>query len=55
MTTHSTSAPGFATEAALFSGDCWFDPIEDGVRAGVRSFIEAELTPELRDAGARVP
>ena len=53
MTTHSTSAPGFATEAALFSGDCWFDPIEDGVRARVRSFIEEMLEGELDAALSR--
>ncbi len=47
MTTHSTFAPSTATETALFSGDAWFDPIEAGVRAQVRGFIEEMLEAEL--------
>jgi putative transposase len=53
MTTHSTSAPDAAMEAALFSAAGWFDPLEAGVRARVRSFIEEMLEGELDAALSR--
>ena len=34
----------------LFSGDRWFDPIEDAVRSRVRGFIEEVLEAELTEA-----
>ena len=39
-----------ATGAALFSGDRWFDPIEEAVRGRVRGFIEEVLEAELTEA-----
>ena len=53
MTTHSTSASSAAMETALFSGEAWFDPVEAGVRARVRSFIEEMLEGELDAALSR--
>ena len=40
-------------ETALFSGEAWFDPVEAGVRARVRSFIEEMLEGELDAALSR--
>ncbi len=33
-----------------FSGDDWFDPLEDAVRVSVRGFIEAMVEAELQVA-----
>jgi transposase-like protein len=43
-------SPAAATEAALFSDERWFDPLEEGVRQRVRGFIEAMLEAELEAA-----
>lgn len=50
MATHITSTGEAATGALLFSGERWFDPIEDAVRARVRGFIEEVLEAELTEA-----
>ncbi len=43
------------TGAILFSGDDWFDPLEEAVRFQVRGFIEAMVESELETAlGGRV-
>src|SRR5271154_3385495 len=47
MTNLITSAPVASIDTALFSGERWFDPIEDAVRARVRGFIEELLEQEL--------
>jgi transposase-like protein len=56
MTIHSISAPKSSSsslpaappiEANPFSGPAWFDPLEAGVRARVRGFIEELLEGEL--------
>ena len=41
MTSDITSARAGEAEGLLF--DTWFDPIEDGLRAKVRGFIEAMI------------
>jgi hypothetical protein len=45
MTKDTTKAAAVAADIMLF--DNWFDPIEDGVRARVRGFIETMLEEEL--------
>ena len=47
MPNHITSPTFAAPEPALFSGERWFDPIEEAVRARVRGFIEDILEAEL--------
>jgi len=51
MTKDTTNAAAIAADIMLF--DNWFDPIEDGVRARVRGFIETMLEEELDDALSR--
>jgi putative transposase len=55
MTSDTTKAnaaqPEAGTAACLF--DNWFDPIETGLRARVREFIEALIRGELDAALAR--
>ena len=55
MTSHSTKAqtaqPEAETAGHLF--DDWFDPIETGLRARVREFIEDLICGELDAALAR--
>ena len=51
MTKDTMKGAAVAAENLLF--DDWFDAIEDGVRARVRSFIEAMLEEELDDVLAR--
>ncbi len=51
MTSHTTSARAGEAEGLLF--DTWFDPIEDGLRARVRGFIEALIEEELTTALSR--
>ena len=51
MTSDITSARAGEAEGLLF--DTWFDPIEDGLRAKVRGFIEAMIEEELTTALAR--
>ncbi len=51
MTSHTTSARAGEAEGLLF--DTWFDPIEDGLRARVRGFIEAMIEEELTTALSR--
>ena len=41
------------TETAVHLFDDWFDPIEAGVRARVRDFIEAMIETELETAVSR--
>ena len=45
MTKDTTKAAAVAADIILF--DNWFDPIEVGVRTGVRGFIETMLEVEL--------
>jgi hypothetical protein len=45
VTKDTTKAAAVATDIMLF--DNWFDPIEVGVRTGVRGFIETMLEVEL--------
>ncbi len=45
MTKDTTKTAAIAADIMLF--DNWFDPIEDGVRARVRGFIETMLEEEL--------
>src|SRR5215208_6751089 len=40
-------------EAAALLFDSWFDPTEDGLRARVRSFVEAMIEEELTTALSR--
>ena len=47
MSNHITSTSPAATKPALFSGDRWFDPLEEAVRGRVRGFIEDILEAEL--------
>jgi len=42
-----------AGEAEDFLFDSWFDPIEDGLRAKVRGFIETMIEEELTTALSR--
>ncbi len=51
MTKDTTKAAAVAADIMLF--DNWFDPIEDGVRARVRGFIETMLEEELDEALSR--
>ena len=51
MTKDTTNAAAIAADIMLF--DNWFDPIEDGIRARVRGFIETMLEEELDDALSR--
>jgi transposase-like protein len=51
MTKDTTNAAAIAADIMLF--DNWFDPIEDGVRARVRGFIETMLEEELDVALSR--
>jgi transposase-like protein len=51
MTQDTTKAAAIAADIMLF--DNWFDPIEDGVRARVRGFIETMLEEELDVALSR--
>ncbi len=51
MTKDSTKTAAVAADIMLF--DNWFDPIEDGVRARVRGFIETMLEEELDEALSR--
>ena len=46
-----SSAPPEA--ATLFAGEAWFDPIEAGLRARVRGFIEEPIGQELEVALGR--
>lgn len=52
MTMNSTKSllPQWGTDAAVYLFDDWFDPIEAGVRARVREFIEAMIEGELETA-----
>src|SRR3954467_4464347 len=52
MTSNITSARPVEAEGLLFDS-CWFDPIEDGLRAKVRGFIETMIDEELTTALAR--
>jgi len=51
MTSDITSARAGEAEGLLI--DTWFDPIEEGLRAKVRGFIEAMIEEELTTALAR--
>ena len=51
MTSVTTSARPSEAEDLLF--DSWFDPIEDGLRAKVRGFIETMIEEELTTALSR--
>jgi putative transposase len=51
MTKDTTHAAAIAADIMLF--DNWFDPIEDGIRARVRGFIETMLEEELDVALSR--
>ena len=51
MTKIITKTASVAAEPLLF--DTWFDPVEDGVRARVRGFIETMLEEELVEALSR--
>ena len=51
MTKDTTKASAVADDILLFEN--WFDPIEDGVRARVRGFIETMLEEELDEALSR--
>ena len=51
MTKDTTKAAAVAADIMLF--DNWFDPIEGGVRARVRGFIETMLEEELDGALCR--
>ena len=51
MISNITSARAGEAEGLLF--DSWFDPIEDGVRAKVRGFIEMMIEEELTTAVSR--
>src|SRR4051812_50107397 len=52
MTSNITSARPVEAEGLLFDS-CWFDPIEDGLRAKVRGFIETMIEEELTTALSR--
>jgi putative transposase len=47
MTRDTTAPAASTTETMAFEGVDWFDPLEEGVRGKVRSFIEAILEEEL--------
>ena len=51
MTSNTTTACAGEAEDLLF--DSWFDPIEDGLRARVRGFIETMIEEELTSALSR--
>ena len=51
MNSNTTLARAGEAEGLLF--DSWFDPIEDGVRAKVRGFIEMMIEEELTTALSR--
>src|SRR4051794_41969408 len=51
MINNITSARAGEAEGLLF--DSWFDPIEDGLRAKVRGFIETMIEEELTGALSR--
>ena len=51
MRSDITKARAGEAEGLLF--DTWFDPIEDGLRARVRGFIEAMIEEELTTALSR--
>src|SRR4051812_44771868 len=51
MINNITSARAGEAEGLLF--DSWFDPIEDGLRAKVRGFIETMIEEELTTALSR--
>src|SRR3954447_17004953 len=51
MTSNITTAQVGDAEELLF--DSWFDPIEDGLRAKVRGFIETMIEEELTGALSR--
>ena len=53
MTSHSTSHPTAMPEIDSFLGEDWFDPLEAGVRARIRAFIEDLLEAELEAALGR--
>ena len=42
------------SDATLFAGEAWFDPIEAGLRGRVRDFIEGLIEQELAAALGRV-
>src|SRR4051812_33550992 len=52
MTSNITSARPVEAEGLLFDS-CWVDPIEDGLRAKVRGFIETMIEGELTAALSR--
>ncbi|GIX08571.1 IS256 family transposase [Elioraea sp.] len=47
------SSKGSAEEAALFTGEAWFDPIEAGLRGRIRGFLEELIEQELEAALGR--
>src|ERR1019366_7514453 len=47
MKTYTIKSPAEAAKGTLFLGDDWFDPLEAGVRALIRGFIEELLEAEL--------
>src|SRR5215203_3805408 len=51
MISNITTARAEEVEGLLF--DSWFDPIEDGLRAKVRGFIETMIEEELTTALSR--
>ena len=53
MTMDSTRPPASSTEDDHFLCDDWFDPLEAGVRARIRGFIEDLLEAELDAALGR--
>jgi hypothetical protein len=53
MTTDSTRPGSNSTEGEHFLFDDWFDPLENGVRTRIRSFIEDLLEAELNAALGR--
>ena len=42
-----------STSPSPFSGENWFDPLEDAIRFRVRAFIEAVVAEEAFNAAAR--
>ena len=50
MTTDSMS---MESDATLFLGEAWFDPIEAGIREQIRGFIEGLIEEELAAALGR--
>jgi putative transposase len=42
-----------SSDATLFAGEAWFDPIEAGLRGRVRGFIEDLIEQELAGAWSR--